>query len=612
MFYCFIYTRGCNKAMYLHTISFLSYSMITACLRNIFLIATLTTYSFGAIAQSPSARNNQVRSLNAMVNYMDEASRIQQQIYFDIISFCEAYTQNIENARPGAWHVAVQAGTRLKSDFSSIKEVKPDAEGYIDDYQSRMLPFYRTKQDLTERLAKFPVKNEAVNNAFKLFRNSFDSMETRYKQMVNYVHTAAFKTDEGFAAAKRMIDELQPWFDKYNNAANRLYTDISSYYSNSLKPLASQKIIRTAQEELLLSVKLVTEWASQLYQGDDSKRIANDAALRALQKQALPKAESYLSKTYGYNYLNNGAFPHSRYMMFYQNMPSTIFWFKTDTELQYENMPAAFENYNKYVNSYNWVIHYYNEFIECADGRTSAANMDYSPEMAAHVGADTAQNVLLKMPRIGYRFAWLPLQKEQTAVEYTVNDSTSSRRRSMIGSAEPHHTVYLLDVSNSMKEEHKLDTLKQGMKYLVTLQRAVDNISVIAFADSAEKLMQFKPCNEKDFIYKVIDKLQTSGATNAEAAVRDGYVLVDSTLNYKGKTKVVIITDGQFTLEKTTKKKIELYKAKGVHLSILLLGRIHDIDTIEYFKALCEKGSGNFYDMRQYNLQEVLVKEASD
>lgn len=593
-------------------ISCLYYAMVIALQRNIILIAMLLLHSFFTMAQSPSTRNNQVRSLNAMVNYMDESSRIQQQIYFDIISFCEAHTLNTEKPRPGAWHVSVQAGSRLKSDFGSLKEVKPDAEGFIDDYQSRMLSFYRTRQDVNERLVKYAVKNEMVNKAFNIFRNSFDSMELQYKKLVNYVHAATFRTDEGFVKAKQIIDDLQPWFDKYNDAADQLYNAIRNYYGNSLKPLSSQKIIRTAQEELLLSVQLVTEWATQLYQGDDSKRAANDSALRALHKQALPKDELYLSKTYGYKYLNNGAFAHSRYLMFYNNMPSTIFWFKKDTALQYKNIPPGFERYNKFVNRYNWVIHYYNEFIECADGRTSAANMDYSPAMAAQVGSDTAQNVLLKMPRIGYRFAWLPLQVKQPTVEWVTNDTTSDRRRNIIGSAEPHHIVYLLDVSNSMKEEHKLDTLKQGMKYLVNLQRAVDNISVVAFADSSEKLIQFKPCNEKEFIYTVIDKLQTSGATNAEAAVRDGYVLVDSTLNYKGKTKVVIITDGQFTLEKPTKKKIELYKTKGVHLSILLLGRIHDIDTIEYFKALCEKGSGNFYDMRQYNLQEVLVKEASE
>lgn len=577
------------------------------------LLPAALLWSAVVSAQPAVNRNNQVRSLNAVVDYMDEASRIQQQVYFDMISFCEAYTQNIGKPRPGAWHVAVQAGSRSKSsNFHLYKDLKPDAEGFIDDYQSRMLSFYGTRQDVDERLTKFPVKSNEVNNAFKVFRNVFDSMEVCYKQLVDYVHGERFKTDNGFVQARQIINVLQPFFDRYNNAASQLYSEIHSYYNSALKPLASQKIIRAAQEELLLSVKLMDDWYKQLYDGDDSQRAANDSALRALQKTGQPKAEQYLSKTYGYNVPANGAYPHSRYLMFYQNMSSTIFWFKSDKALQYKNMPPAFENYNKYVNRYNWVIHYYNQFIECADGRANARNMDYSPAMAAHVGADTTQNVLLKKPRIGYRFEWTTLAPKEEPLVVTTMDSAFDRRRNLISFAEPHHTVYLLDVSNSMREEHKLDTLKQGMKYLVDLQRAVDYISVIAFADSSYKLMRFKPCNEKEVIHTVIDKLQTSGATNAEAAVRDGYVLVDSTLNYKGKTKVVIITDGQFTLEKTTKKKIELYQVKGVHLSILLLGRIHDLDTIEYFKELCKKGNGNFYDMRQYNLQEVLVKEASD
>lgn len=580
---------------------------------KIILLFTILACNSTVRAQSAVQRNNQVRSLNAIVDYMDEASRIQQQAYFDILSFSEAYFRNQKKLSPGAWHVSVQAGMRLKSsDLNQYTELHPDAEGFINDYESKMLSFYRQRKISTERLVKFPVKNDAINRSFKTFQHSFDSLERGYKRVVQYVHDKTYNTDAGFTIAKQLLESLQKSLNVYNIIATGLYNHIRSYYEQNLPPLASQKIIRTAQQELLLSVNLVEQWAEQLYNGDDSKRSYNDSLLRYYQKQAQPKAEQYLSKTYGYNSLSNGAFAHSRYDMFYKNMSSTIFWFKTDNKLQYKDMVPEYENYNKFVNRYNWVIHYYNNFIECADGRTSAANMDYSPAMAAQVGADTAQNVLLKKPRIGYRFALVNDKTTDPPPVYAVTDTVFDRRRNMIDGAVPHHTVYLLDVSNSMKEEHKLDTLKQGMKYLVNLQRAVDNISIVAFADSSYKLMKFKPCNEKDVIHAVIDKLQTSGATNAEAAVRDGYVLVDSTLGYKGKTKVVIITDGQFTLEKSTRKKIELYQTKGVHLSILLLGRIHDIDTIEYFKALCEKGNGNFYDMRNYNLQDVLVKEASE
>lgn len=581
--------------------------------RNCFLTAGLFIYMHSLPAQTVN-RNQQVRTLNTIVEFMDEASRLDQQMYYDILSFCRAYALNLKKKNNNIWDISVSASAKLKSgDFSLYEELHPDAEGFINDYESRMLPCIRARMDLKNKVAKFPVKDAGIRLALKAYENCFDSMLYRYKQLVDYVHHQLYKQDDKNAGAKQIISNLQPWFELYNQAAGKLYLNIQHYYTASLPPLKSQAVIRNAQKELLLSVDVIDKWAAELYRGDNSRRVINDSLLRLLNKEGRPKAAAYLQQTYGYNRLSNGAYPHSRYDMFFGNMPATIFWYIGDTVSNNELISRGHNNYNKYVNRYNSVIHYYNEFIECADGQAFANNIDYSLKMAGETGVDTAQNVLLKKPRLAYQFALVvPADENDDYGNIKQGDSIEQRRRELIRSADPHHTVYLLDVSNSMKEEHKLDTLKEAMKYLVKLQRPVDNISVIAFADSAETIMRFTPCDEKKSIYKNIDKLETSGATNAEDAVLDGYKLVDSTQQYKGKTKIVIITDGQFTLEKPTKKKIEAYQKAGVHLSILLLGSIHDIDTIEYFQMLCAKGNGNFYDMRQNNLMEVLVKEASN
>lgn len=573
----------------------------------------LSVAAVGVTAQSSVTRNEQVTSLNAIIAYMDETSRIQQQVYFDILSFADAYYTNLRRPAPNAWHVMVKPGARLRSgDFHLYKELKPDAEGYIDDYQSRMLPLYRTKKALQEQLEKYPVNNEAVNDAFVDFRRCFDSLEFHYRAMVAYVNTGKFKNDTLLTYAGGLLDTLQLWFDRYNESTRNLYSRMEQYYQTALPPLPAQKTILAAEQELLLSVTLLERWAAQLRNDDDMHRMINDSLLRDLYKQGQSREEAYLSGTYGYGRLNNGAYPHSRYHSFYQHMPSTIFWFRSDTVQQHKYMPAAYENYNKFVNRYNQVIHYYNRFIECADGHAHAYNMDYSPAMAAQLGVDTTRNVLLKKPRIAYRFAIAASVEQARPIAGTTTDTVTERRQAMIQAASPHHTVYLLDVSNSMKEDQKLDTLQQAMKYLVGLQRAVDHISMIAFASEVQVLIHFKPCNEKEDIYRAINNLKPGGGTNAEAAVQHGYSLTDSTLRYKGKTKLVIVTDGQFTLERKTKKKIEQYHKKGISLSIVLLGRVHDAGTIDYFRRLTRQGAGNFYEMNGHLLEEVLVKEASD
>ncbi|MFT4022383.1 MAG: VWA domain-containing protein [Flavihumibacter sp.] len=572
-----------------------------------FVICLLT--ALPAICFAQNDRNQQVRSLNSIIGCMDESSRVNLQIYYDILSFSEAYFANLQKRNDNRWHVSVSAGARLKSgDLLQYKELHPDAAGYINDWEAKLLPFIRSKQELKERLAAFPVKNEAIVSGFSSFVIAFDNMLYKYKAMVDYVQQQAFKTDNDLRVAKRLIDDLQPWFERYDAAAKKLYRLIEDYYQ-SLPPLHTQAAVRAAQAELLLSTGLLEKWAQELYAGDDSHRRYNDSLLRVLYTAGKEKAAAYLGNTYGFNVPGNGAFPHARYKAFYGGMPSTIFWYGSDTTAYNKLLPKAYDKYNRLVNRYNSVIHSYNQFIDCADGQALARNMDYSIKMAAEVGADTAQYVLLKKPRIAYRFA-LVMEPEEAPPVVTSADTTDRRRLEQIRSADPHHTVYLLDVSNSMKEENKLDTLKEAMKYLVSLQRAADNISVIAFADNAETLLRFTSCDQKERIYKRIDRLKPNGGTNAGDAMRDGYRLIDSTQQYKGKTRMVIITDGLFDVDKPTRKKIEAYQRAGVHLSILLLGKYHEQETLDYFQSLCTRGNGRFYDLRQYSLKEALVEEA--
>ncbi len=60
-------------------------------------------------------RNEQVRSLNMIVTYMDEASRINQQVYFDIVTFARAYKSNAARLNNNARSVSVSPDMRLKS-----------------------------------------------------------------------------------------------------------------------------------------------------------------------------------------------------------------------------------------------------------------------------------------------------------------------------------------------------------------------------------------------------------------------------------------------------------------------------------------------------------------
>lgn len=563
------------------------------------------------------AQNNrsvQVRGLNAIVDYMDEASRINQLVYFDLLNFSQAWVINKERKAPNYWYSKISATGRMKSgSYAEFPQVKPDKEGFISDYDATFLSLYRAKANMDAQIRTAKITDPQVLSALKTFTQQLDSLVSGFRQLVTYIHDKRFTHDDGFLQAGRIIDLLTPMFQQYKTASDDLYKQIENHYTAALKPAKSQSVIQQAEKEILQSVQLLTDWEQQLYTDDDSHRLQNDKQLRALYEAGKVKDSFYLSKTYGYNYLSNGAFPHSRYKMFYSNMPSTIFWFKTDTAYNNKQLQRGIDNYNKYVNRYNWVIHYYNHFIENADGVAMAKIHEYSIKMAADVGMDTTQNVLLKKPRIGYRFG-LVNPDEKTIVDNkpvlpldTVIRNTVATRLQQV---QPNHTVYLLDVSNSMMEQGRLDSLKKAILYLVSLQREVDRISVIEFANKPQTLLHFIACNNLALITQSINKLQTKGATNAADAITKGYGLIDSIGFYAGVTKLMIITDGAFEIDKQTRKLLESKQKSGVVLSILLLSKYQETATTTYFNKLIKKGMGQVYTLEQNSLQDVLIQEA--
>ena len=560
-------------------------------------------------------RNLQVRALNTIVDYMDEASRINQLVYFDLLNFSQAYFINQKKKSPNYWHSQISATSRLKSGgFSEFPELKLDKEGFITDYDASFLPLLRTKKIMEKQLLNAAIPDKQVFANLRSFSGLLDSMVFHFKTLVGYIHQKKFNQDPNLQLAEAIINQLTPLFHQYKLAADNLYTSIQQYYTHFLPPLKTQASIQQAQQELLQTVRLLEKWEAELYTGNNANRKENDRQLHDLYETGKQKDSFYLRKTYGYNFLSNGAFPHARYQMFYSNMPSTIFWFNNDTIQHHQQLTKAADHYNAFVNRYNWTIHYYNQFIENADGMAIAKTQEYSIKMAADVGIDTAQNVLLKKPRIGYQFALqnTPVIPHVKPVENPVSIDTGSLTpaEKRLQQVTQNHTVYLLDISNSMLEQNRLDSLKKAILYLVSLQRPEDRISVIAFADKAQTVLRFEPCNHLPLIAASINQLKTKGATNAVEAINSGYQLIDSIGVYAGVTKLMIITDGVFDIDKQTKKLLEAKQKQGIILSILLLTKYQESATVSYFNNLIKKGKGRVYTLEKSNLRDVLIEEA--
>lgn len=175
----------------------------------------------------------------------------------------------------------------------------------------------------------------------------------------------------------------------------------------------------------------------------------------------------------------------------------------------------------------------------------------------------------------------------------------------------PHHLIYLLDASSSMQARGKIAQLQAAAKYLVQLQRASDHISIISFATKAHLLISNQPCDDKAEITAQIDRIHAVGSTNINAGMHSAFEMADSSRFSGGKTKILLITDGLFELDKASRKLLKKASEKGIGFSIIYLGYVLTSEQEKALAGLCATAGGQFYNATETDLRTVLVQEAS-
>jgi hypothetical protein len=126
----------------------------------------------------------------------------------------------------------------------------------------------------------------------------------------------------------------------------------------------------------------------------------------------------------------------------------------------------------------------------------------------------------------------------------------------------PTHFILLLDISESMMDDHKLDHVKRCTELLLNFVTGVDCISLISFGETATLHLKKVAAldSNKDYIKSVIRDLKTNGCTNLSAGL--GYVY-EVCQGETMKTGLLLLTDG--------------HANRGVHVPALLRTMISNI-----------------------------------
>ena len=160
----------------------------------------------------------------------------------------------------------------------------------------------------------------------------------------------------------------------------------------------------------------------------------------------------------------------------------------------------------------------------------------------------------------------------------------------------PANLVFLVDVSGSMNEPHKLPLVKTGLRTLAEQLSARDRVAVVTYAGSSGVALPSTPGDRKGEIIEAVEELEANGSTNGASGIRLAYQVAEQNFIRGGVNRVVLATDGDFNVGVTSDEElvrlIEEKREHGVSLSVLGFGTGNLNDSM--MEKLADKGNGNY------------------
>jgi Ca-activated chloride channel family protein len=164
--------------------------------------------------------------------------------------------------------------------------------------------------------------------------------------------------------------------------------------------------------------------------------------------------------------------------------------------------------------------------------------------------------------------------------------------------------TFVIDVSGSMDMDNRLELVKRSLELLVEQLDRKDTVSIVVYGSNARVVLDSTPGSNKNAILRAIYRLETEGATNAEAGIRLGYKMAMRAYNPDGINRVILCSDGVANIGNTEANvilnEIRDHVEEGVTMTTIGFGMDNYNDTL--MEQLADNGDG-FYayvdDMRE-------------
>lgn len=159
----------------------------------------------------------------------------------------------------------------------------------------------------------------------------------------------------------------------------------------------------------------------------------------------------------------------------------------------------------------------------------------------------------------------------------------------------PTHLVLLLDISESMLDQKKLENVKRCCTVVVDILNEHDHLSLLTFGNTASILLNrvSVDTSQREHIRSVIAGLDVDGCTNMSA----GFLLARDVLHEAEKTGLLILTDGLANMgivgHDSLQRILESHRQSFPQLSIHCVGYGTDHNA-DLLRSIAEFNAGSY------------------
>ncbi len=159
---------------------------------------------------------------------------------------------------------------------------------------------------------------------------------------------------------------------------------------------------------------------------------------------------------------------------------------------------------------------------------------------------------------------------------------------------KPLHLTCVIDCSGSMREQNRMETVKDTLRLLMTQLNAADQVGLVAFSTEARQILPLTSVANRGLIETAIAQLQPDGWTNSEAGLKFGYETALAGLDAQATNRVVFLSDGVANKGVTDpvqlSESLRPIREKGIYLNTIGVGMNNHNDAL--LEQLADKGDG--------------------